>query len=70
MELVPVLTNPLYECSPSVSSLQQMSEAELSRVQDFSISKPGVGSIFFPGYTDLRGINLDLVVFIGDLEVS
>ncbi|KAL8444001.1 hypothetical protein Emed_006414 [Eimeria media] len=70
LELRPVLTNPEYECVPSISSLQQMSEEELQRVRDFTIRRPGVGKILFPGHTDLRGINLDLVVHIDHLEVS
>ncbi|XP_026194113.1 nucleoporin NUP145 [Cyclospora cayetanensis] len=70
LELRPILTSPEYECSPSIASLQQMSEEELRRVRDFHIRRPGFGSILFPGHTDLRGINLDLVVHIGYLEVS
>ncbi|PHJ24845.1 nucleoporin autopeptidase [Cystoisospora suis] len=70
MDLRPILTRSDYESSPSVEVLNGMTEGDLSRVQDFSITRRGYGTIRWPGYTDLRGINLDEVVRIEKLEVS
>ncbi|PFH37959.1 nucleoporin autopeptidase [Besnoitia besnoiti] len=69
-DLRPVLTRADYESVPSIEVLTGMTEQELSRVQDFTITRRGYGSIRWPGYTDLRGINLDEVVKIEKLEVS
>ncbi|KEP66354.1 UNVERIFIED_CONTAM: nucleoporin autopeptidase [Hammondia hammondi] len=69
-DLRPVLTRSDYETVPSIEVLTGMSEQKLSRVQDFSITRRGYGSIRWPGYTDLRGINLDEAVKIEKLEVT
>ncbi|KFH10869.1 nucleoporin autopeptidase [Toxoplasma gondii VAND] len=69
-DLRPVLTRPDYETVPSIEVLTGMTEQKLSRVQDFSITRRGYGSIRWPGYTDLRGINLDEAVKIEKLEVT
>ncbi|CBZ52927.1 hypothetical protein NCLIV_027150 [Neospora caninum Liverpool] len=69
-DLRPVLMRPDYETVPSIEVLTGMTEQELSRVQDFSITRRAYGSIRWPGYTDLRGINLDDAVKIEKLEVS
>lgn len=39
-----------------------MSETQLSRVDNFEISRPHYGSVKFPGLTDLRSLSLDDIV--------
>ncbi|KAK6589215.1 nucleoporin [Cryptosporidium xiaoi] len=68
--LVPILTKSDYLCIPSIEVLRTFSEDRLAIVEDFRIIREGVGEIMWPGVTDLRGINLDLVVSIEPLCVS
>ncbi|OII74205.1 FG-rich motif-containing protein [Cryptosporidium ubiquitum] len=68
--LTPVLTKTDYFCIPSIEVLKTFSEERLAIVEDFKIVREGVGEIIWPGVTDLRGINLDLVVSIEPLCVS
>ncbi|KAH8742027.1 nucleoporin [Cryptosporidium ryanae] len=68
--LVPILTKSDYFCIPSIEVLKTFSEDRLAIVEDFRIVREGVGEIMWPGITDLRGINLDLVVSIEPLCVS
>ncbi|KAJ1609621.1 putative nucleoporin [Cryptosporidium canis] len=68
--LAPVLTKSDYFCIPSIEVLKTFSEERLAAVEDFKIVREGVGEIIWPGITDVRGINLDLVVSIEPLCVS
>ncbi|KAH8583739.1 nucleoporin [Cryptosporidium sp. chipmunk genotype I] len=68
--LTPILTKSDYFCIPSIEVLKTFSEERLAVVEDFKIVREGVGEIVWPGITDLRGINLDLVVSIEPLCVS
>lgn len=59
----PVLSKCTYYTTPSISTLKKMSELELAKVRDFEIGNQ-FGKVYFPGETDLRGINLDITVII------
>lgn len=56
---------------PSRSELLRMTDEELSAVEAFEVSRPGLGSIVWPGLTDLRGLptKLDSLVRFGPHEV-
>jgi len=56
---------------PSRSELLRMTDEELSAVEAFEVSRPGLGSIVWPGLTDLRGLptKLDSLVKFGPHEV-
>ena len=68
--VVPKLTKPGYKVSPSLSTLEQMSEADLAAVSNFVVSRPGYGRIAWEGDVDVRNVDLDSVVVIEDREVS
>ncbi|KAE9024321.1 hypothetical protein PR002_g11484 [Phytophthora rubi] len=65
----PVLLSDKYFTEPSVSDLQQLTEEELARVENFVIGRHGCGKISFVGATDLRGLQLDDLVVFTDREV-
>ena len=56
---------------PTRAELLRMSDEELSAVEDFEVSRPGLGAIVWPGLTDLRGLptKLDSLVKFGSREV-
>uniref|UniRef100_A0A3B0MWW3 Nucleoporin, putative n=1 Tax=Theileria annulata TaxID=5874 RepID=A0A3B0MWW3_THEAN len=66
----PKLTKEGYSTRPTMQSLQKMTDAQLSSVMDFQVIKDGYGDILWPGYTDLRGLDLDKIVDIGYRKVS
>uniref|UniRef100_A0A0G4HVL9 Peptidase S59 domain-containing protein n=1 Tax=Chromera velia CCMP2878 TaxID=1169474 RepID=A0A0G4HVL9_9ALVE len=68
--LAPVLTKEGYTCLPSVATLRQMTEEEVRRVPDFTVERPGVGSICWPGFSDLTGVDLDGDVWIEEGTVD
>jgi len=47
-----------------------MGEVELATVKDFTMTHPSRGSIQWQGTVDIRGIDLDATVVIGDKEVA
>ncbi|KAL3657856.1 hypothetical protein V7S43_017234 [Phytophthora oleae] len=65
----PVLLNKEYSTEPSMGELQQLSDDELSCVENFVISRRGCGKIAFVGATDVRGLQLDELVTFTDREV-
>ncbi len=65
----PVLTKDDYFTSPDMSVLRRMTDSELSRVRDFAVFRPNVGRIEWEGETDVRGLDLDIVVRIDNKEV-
>ncbi|KAN0029429.1 hypothetical protein ACTA71_007556 [Dictyostelium dimigraforme] len=66
----PKLTREGYQCVPSIKELSKKTDKELSAIQGFTISRDGCGSIYFPGSTNLIGLDLDDIVDIEPREVS
>ncbi|EDO08394.1 Nucleoporin autopeptidase family protein [Babesia bovis T2Bo] len=66
----PILTREGYSTRPTMASLRQMTDKQLSNVMDFQVTREGFGDILWPGYTDLRGLNLDKIVDIGNRKVT
>ena len=66
----PKLSKTGYICIPSISCLQLLSEAELSMVPNFSISREGYGKVEWDGYVDLCGADLDLIVRIEHKSIT
>lgn len=68
--VAPTLTRGGYRTVPAIQVLQQMATRELRAVVDFSVIRDGVGSITWPGPTDVTGVDLDKCVEISDGEVA
>lgn len=62
--LVPTLTDKSYEVKPSIEAMKQYSEEGLAQVEDFTISRANYGAITWPGFTDVRGLDIDATVDI------
>ena len=63
--LLPRLTRENYYTGPSIDELRRMASANpdyLSRVPNFCVGCKGLGEVYFPGETDVRGLNLDEIV--------
>lgn len=60
----PTLMRPGYLTNPSIAALKKMSVKELSQVRNFSVYRPNIGRIEWEGETDVRGLDLDLIVNI------
>lgn len=67
---VPRLLNNNYVTNPPFNEIMSMSEVELATVKDFTMTHPSRGSIHWQGTVDIRGIDLDATVMIGDKEVA
>ena len=68
--LAPVLTKRDYDCYPSLSQLQIMTDEELAAVNNFVVFRPGIGQIKWEGKTDLRDVNIDDAVVIEHKMIS
>eukprot|EP01135_Chromosphaera_perkinsii_P008727 Nk52_evm60s1444 gene=Nk52_evmTU60s1444 len=68
--LVPSLCREDYFCKPTIEELKGLDEEGLSKVENFEIGRDGVGSVMFPGVTDVRQLNLDEIVFFEPKEIS
>lgn len=66
----PTLTKEGYTCSPPISALQAMDQADLAAVENFSVERPGVGKVEWEGAVDVRHANLDKIVLIEPRSVS
>jgi nuclear pore complex protein Nup98-Nup96 len=62
--LMPKLTKPGYEVSPSIEDMKRMSEADLATVAAFSVRRTGVGMVEWEGAVDIRGADLDSIISI------
>jgi len=62
--LLPALSRPDYYCAPSIEAMSKMSEVRLSRIDNLEIGRYGVGSVKWPGLTDVRGLDFDAIVLI------
>ena len=47
-----------------MEAMRGFSDQELAEVQDFTLIRDGYGSIEWPGYTDVRDLDLNLIVSI------
>merc|ERR1711998_769369 len=47
-----------------------MSEAELKAIDNFEVCQEGLGSIKWPGVTDVRGLDLDQLISINNGTVT
>lgn len=67
----PILSGKGYYCEPSLDELRRMSDEELRAVENFIVGHEDFGYIEWPGYTDLRGLNLNEIISFGlrELEV-
>ena len=63
-KLIPTLLRPSYLTTPSLAALQKMSGKELSKITNFSVYRPNIGKIIWEGETDVRGLDLDIIVTI------
>jgi len=64
---LPVLTKAEYYCSPSLAELGRLSASDMARgVSEFTVGRKGYGSITWKGTVDVRGLDLDAIVDIGD----
>jgi len=62
--LVPTMTRLEYYTSPSVEAMSKMSEVKLSQIDNLEIGRYGVGSVRWPGLTDVRRLDFDSIVTI------
>jgi nuclear pore complex protein Nup98-Nup96 len=69
-DCAPVLTKHGYFTYPDMRLLINMTPSELSRVDRFTVYRPGVGQIRWEGRTDLRYMNLDELVHIEHKMIS
>ena len=65
----PSLTLEGYWTSPDMSILKNLSDSELSKVENFAICRDKYGKIEWNGTTDVRGLDLDKLVRIDKKEV-
>ena len=68
--ICPLLTKEGYFTRPDMSILQAMSPPELASVPHFTIYVPNIGSITWKQRTDVRGLDLDSIVFIEHKAVT
>lgn len=70
--LVPVFAKcgESYYCDPPLEQLRQMSEKDLSAVENLKIGRKGFGFIKWRGVTDIRGMNFDEDVVIEQAQVE
>jgi nuclear pore complex protein Nup98-Nup96 len=61
---LPSLVNHNLWTKPSLEAMAGMTEQELARVEHFQIGQYGIGSVTWPGLTDVRFLNIDdLIIF-------
>ncbi|CAE1284537.1 NUP98 [Acanthosepion pharaonis] len=66
-----VLTRPGYYTLPSLEELADfVDENGNCFVKDFTIGREGYGSVFFPGMTNITGMNFDEIVHFRKKEVT
>lgn len=67
----PTLLRPGYLTTPTMTAIKKMNGKELTYVRNFSIYRFNIGNIEWQGETDIRGLDLDMIVNIekGGVEV-
>ena len=63
--MLPISSRSNYSTSPSMIQISRMTLSEVEKIKNFSI-KNEFGEIMWPGYTNLIGLNLDLIVNISE----
>ena len=59
-----VLKRPQYFTVPPLPELATMTDSDGNCfVENFVVGRHGYGNIFFPGITNVRGLNLDAIVY-------
>ena len=48
-----------YYCTPSLDELDRRTRDNRCEVDGFTVGREGFGKVFFPGKTDVFGLNLD-----------
>jgi nuclear pore complex protein Nup98-Nup96 len=66
---MPTLTKEDYKCKPSLKEMSRMTEKEVSTLPHFEISNLS-GKIEFEGPIDVRGLNLDKIVYLNERSVE
>ena len=66
----PILNRGDYYCKPSLTELKTYSDEQLSKVIDFEVGREAIGSVTFPGVTNVKSLNLDEIVFFEPKEIS
>ena len=66
----PVLHSTGYYTVPSVEQMQKMSVFELQHLKDLRVGRTGFGEVFWPGDTDVTGVDFGSVVSIDFGEVT
>jgi len=69
ISVAPTLRRKDYYTSPTMDMLGRMSADELSAIPNFRVGRVGYGEVFWPGKTDILGVDLDEVVFIEHGEI-
>ena len=59
-----------YSTFPSLLHLSQLTDNELLKVTNFTVLRREFGKIVWDGETDVRDLNLDEIIEIGELYVS
>lgn len=60
--VLPVCANHNLWTKPSLEAMEGMTEQELARVEHFQIGQYGIGSVTWPGLTDVRFLNIDDII--------
>ena len=60
--VMPICANHNLWTKPSLEAMAGMTEQELSRVEHFQIGQYGVGSVTWPGLTDVRFLAIDDII--------
>ena len=59
---LPILSNHNLWTKPSIEAMEGMTEHELTRIEHFQIGHYGIGSVTWPGLTDVRFLNIDEII--------
>jgi hypothetical protein len=68
-DLIPILKKEGYHSEPSLIRMARMTEEELKDIEEFSVYNDEV-RIVWEGKTDVRGLNLDVLVELGRKSVE
>ena len=60
--VLPVCANHNLWLKPSIEAMSGMTDSELSRIEHFQIGQYGVGSVTWPGITDVRFLVVDDII--------
>lgn len=66
---IPKLTKEGYHTVPSMQDIKLSTESELAQVKDFAVYND-YAKIVFEGITDIRDLNLDMIIDIKENEIK